>query len=119
MDKSNQKKYKRKSRTRSRNEEKFGPAKKLEQKGPEKLQGVSSYNPVMIEVIVNDRMGKKERIKCLPTDTIGIFKKLIQAKTGTRSEKIKLQKWHQVFKDHITLEDYEIHDGMSLEMYYN
>jgi len=24
-----------------------------------------------------------------------------------------------VYKDHITLEDYEIHDGMGLEMYYN
>ncbi|KAL4454729.1 hypothetical protein ABPG74_021934 [Tetrahymena malaccensis] len=93
--------------------------KKPERKGPEKLEGVSSYNPVMIEVIINDRLGKKERIKCLPSDTIGILKKLIQAKTGTRAEKIKLQKWHQVFKDHITLEDYEIHDGMSLEMYYN
>ena len=23
------------------------------------------------------------------------------------------------YKDHITLEDYEIHDGMGLEMYYN
>jgi len=24
-----------------------------------------------------------------------------------------------IFQDHITLEDYEIHDGMGLEMYYN
>jgi hypothetical protein len=26
---------------------------------------------------------------------------------------------YTVFKDHITLEDYEIHDGMGLELYYN
>ena len=52
-------------------------------------------------------------------DTIGDLKKLIAAQTGTRPEKIRLQKWYTVFKDHITLEDYEIHDGMGLELYYN
>ena len=25
---------------------------------------------------------------------------------------------YTVYKDHITLEDYEIHDGMGLELYY-
>ncbi len=73
----------------------------------------------MIEVVVNDRLGKKERIKCCPDDTIGTLKKLISAKTGTRPEKIRLQKWYNVYKDHITLQDYEIEDGMGLEMYYN
>ena len=38
----------------------------------------------MIEVIVNDRLGKKVRIKCNPQDTIGDFKKLVAAQTGTR-----------------------------------
>ena len=38
----------------------------------------------MIEVIVNDRLGKKVRIKCNPSDTIGDFKKLVAAQTGTR-----------------------------------
>jgi ubiquitin-like protein 5 len=44
----------------------------------------------MIEVVVNDRLGKKERIKCYPSDTIGTLKKLISAKVGTRPDKIKL-----------------------------
>jgi len=35
---------------------------------------------------------------------------------GTRPEKIRIQKWYTVYKDHITLEDYEIRDGMGLEM---
>ena len=39
----------------------------------------------MIEVIVNDRLGKKVRIKANPTDTVGDFKKLVAAQTGTRS----------------------------------
>jgi hypothetical protein len=68
-------------------------------------------------------------------------------RAGTRPEKIRIQKWcvaaavpldavvagstfgsdrlslpsltvrYNVFKDHITLEDYEIHDGMGLELY--
>merc|ERR1712110_623554 len=72
----------------------------------------------MIEVIVNDRLGKKVRIKCNPTDTIGEFKKLVAAQTGTRYEKIVLKKWYTIFKDSVTLGDYEIHDGCSLELYY-
>ncbi|CAD8195655.1 unnamed protein product [Paramecium pentaurelia] len=75
--------------------------------------------PRMIEILVNDRLGKKERIKCCPQDKIGDLKKLIAVKIGVRPEKIRLQKQHSVFKDHITLEDYEIKHEMCLEMYYN
>ncbi len=46
----------------------------------------------MIEIVVNDRLGKKEKIKCYKTDTVGTLKKLISMKTGTRPDKIKLQK---------------------------
>jgi ubiquitin-like protein 5 len=56
---------------------------------------------------------------CSPDDTIGDLKKLIAAQTGTKPEKIKLQKWYTIFKDHITLEDYEVHDGFGFELYYN
>ncbi|VDK47361.1 unnamed protein product [Anisakis simplex] len=72
----------------------------------------------MIEITVNDRLGKKVRIKCNPTDTIGDLKKLIAAQTGTRYDKIVLKKWYTIFKDQITLQDYEIHDGFNFELYY-
>jgi ubiquitin-like protein 5 len=75
--------------------------------------------PQMIEIIVNDRIGKKVRIKCFSTDTIAILKQLIAAHTGTKPEKIRLQQSYKILKDQITLEDYEIHDGSSLELYYN
>ncbi|KAF4705141.1 Ubiquitin-like 5 [Perkinsus olseni] len=75
--------------------------------------------PAMIEVVCNDRLGKKIRVKCNPDDTIGDLKKLLAAQIGTRPEKIRIQKWYTVYKDHITLADYEIHDGMGLELYYN
>lgn len=73
----------------------------------------------MIEVICNDRLGNKVRVKCNENETIGNFKKLVAAQSGHNAEKIRLQKWYNVFKDHVTLADYEIHDGMSLEMHYN
>lgn len=70
----------------------------------------------MIEVLLDDRLGKKVRVKCNEDDTIGDLKKLAAAQLGTRSEKLRIQKWYTVYKDHITLSDYEIHDGMSLEL---
>ncbi|SHO80113.1 Ubiquitin-like protein modifier [Malassezia sympodialis ATCC 42132] len=71
----------------------------------------------MIEVIANDRLGRKVRVKCSPEDTVGDLKKLIAAQTGTAPQKIILKKAYSTFKDHITLADYEIHDGDSLELH--
>lgn len=73
----------------------------------------------MIEVIANDRIGKKVRVKCFPTDTIFVLKQLIAAHIGTKPEKIRLQSAYTVYKDKITLQDYEIKDGSSIELYYN
>uniref|UniRef100_A0A1I8B6C3 Ubiquitin-like protein 5 n=1 Tax=Meloidogyne hapla TaxID=6305 RepID=A0A1I8B6C3_MELHA len=87
----------------------------------------------MIEITVNDRLGKKVRIKCNPTDKIEDLKKLIALQTGTRQaylqilndqsinfrpDKIQLKKWNIIYKDNITLQDYEIHDGFNFELYY-
>nr|GMD14235.1 serine/threonine-protein phosphatase 6 regulatory subunit 3-like isoform X1 [Ipomoea batatas] len=47
----------------------------------------------MIEVVLNDRLGKKVRVKCNDDDTIGDLKKLVAAQTGTRADKIRIQKW--------------------------
>ena len=59
----------------------------------------------MVEIEVNDRLGKKVRVKCSPQDTIGDFKKLVAAQIGTDPKKIVLKKWYKEFKDHITLDD--------------
>jgi ubiquitin-like protein 5 len=71
----------------------------------------------MIEVVLNDRLGKKVRVKCNSDDTVGDLKKIIAAQTGTRPEKLRIQKSNIIYKDHIMLSDYEIHDGMGLELY--
>ncbi|XP_053225253.1 ubiquitin-like protein 5 isoform X2 [Podarcis raffonei] len=80
--------------------------------------GLFWYQIGMIEVVCNDRLGKKVRVKCNSDDTIRDLKKLIAAQTGTRWDKIVLKKWYTIFKDHVSLADYEIHDGMNLELYY-
>lgn len=72
----------------------------------------------MIEIIANDRIGKKVRIKCFPTDTIFNLKQLIAAHIGTKPEKLRLQNAYTVYKDKISLQDYEITDGSSIELYY-
>lgn len=73
----------------------------------------------MIEVICNDRLGKRIKVKCLAEDTIGDFKKVLSLQIGTAAEKIVLKKGYRIFKDHITLDDYEIHDGTNIELYYS
>ena len=80
---------------------------------------VKTSHGVMLEVILNDRLGKKIKVKCNSDDTVGDLKKLVAAQIGTRAEKLRIQKFYTVFKDHITLEDYEVQNGMSLELYYN
>ena len=68
---------------------------------------------------LSDRLGKKVRVKVNEDDTIGDLKKLVAAQTGILPSKIKIQKSNVVYKDHITLDDYEICDGMGLELYYH
>ncbi|KAG0187911.1 Ubiquitin-like 5 [Apophysomyces sp. BC1034] len=58
------------------------------------------------------------RVKCSPTDSVGDFKKLVAAQIGTDPNKIVLKKWYKEYKDHITLQDYELNNGMNLELYY-
>ncbi|CCE64435.1 hypothetical protein TPHA_0H02310 [Tetrapisispora phaffii CBS 4417] len=73
----------------------------------------------MIEIIVDDRLSKKIKVKCLEDDTIEDLKKLICVQLGLSSiNKIDLQKNNIKLKNHITLDDYEIHSMTSLDLYY-
>lgn len=67
---------------------------------------------------MNDRLGKKIKVKCLEDDTVGDFKKVLSLQLGSHSGKIVLQKGGSILKDHITLGDYEIHNDTNLELYY-
>jgi ubiquitin-like protein 5 len=92
------------------------PAFSFGRRGPQYVADCCVCLNAMIEVVLDDRLGKKVRVKCNEDDTIGDLKKLAAAQLGTRPEKLKIQKWYTVYKDHITLQDYEIHDGMGLEL---
>jgi len=90
-------------------------------KGAELIQEeVNPYNnSEMIQITLNDRLGKKVKIKCNSDDTIGDIKLLAAAQLGTKPEKLRIQKWYNIYKDHVRLCDYEVHDNMNLELYYN
>ncbi|XP_073898298.1 ubiquitin-like protein 5 [Castor canadensis] len=70
----------------------------------------------MTEVVCKDCLG--EKVKFQTNDTTGDLEKLITAKTSTHKNKIVLKKSQIVLKDHMSLGDCEIHDGMILRFYY-
>ncbi|CCH61947.1 hypothetical protein TBLA_0F04140 [Henningerozyma blattae CBS 6284] len=72
----------------------------------------------MIEVLVSDRMGQRVIVKCLPEDTVHDFKQVLAAQLKMDVSKISVSRGKNVLRDHITLDDYEIHNGTNLELYY-
>ncbi|XP_006055997.1 ubiquitin-like protein 5 [Bubalus kerabau] len=71
----------------------------------------------MVFSLCDDCLGKKVCIKCNTDDTTGDLK-LITAQTGTCWKKMVLKKWYIIFRDHVSLGDYETHYRMNLELYY-
>ena len=71
----------------------------------------------LIRVTVNNRLGTKREIPCSPSDTIADFKKLVAVYSGSRPETILLKRQGmRPFKDPLTLGDYEVGDGSSLDL---
>ncbi|KAG9392619.1 hypothetical protein J8273_6087 [Carpediemonas membranifera] len=74
---------------------------------------------VRISVRVDDRMQQnKTFVQVDDEDTILVMKKAVATKIGTRAEKIRLQKAGEILQNHLTLQDYEIHDKTNVELYY-
>ncbi|KAF2707890.1 ubiquitin-like protein [Pleomassaria siparia CBS 279.74] len=71
----------------------------------------------MIMVTVNDRLGTKAQIPCLASDPVKVFKALVAAKIGRASHEIMLKRQgERPFKDHITLGDYGVSNGVQLDL---
>ena len=51
--------------------------------GPRRGEARAECESTMLEVVVDDRLGRKIRVKCNEEDTIGDLKLLIAAQTGT------------------------------------
>ncbi|KAL3964675.1 hypothetical protein ACCO45_001679 [Purpureocillium lilacinum] len=71
----------------------------------------------MIIVHVNDRLGSKTAIPCLPSDTIGQFKLMVAARIGREANQIMLRRQgERPFKDMLTLDDYGVSNGVQLDL---
>ena len=71
----------------------------------------------LIRLFINNRLGTKTEILCSPSDTIKAVKKFAAIRLGTKPDAMVLKKQSErPLKDALTLEDYEIHDGASLEL---
>ncbi|KAF5021726.1 hypothetical protein F66182_6227 [Fusarium sp. NRRL 66182] len=71
----------------------------------------------MIIVNVNDRLGTKAAVPCLESDTVGQLKMMVAARIGRDPGQIILKRQSErPFKDHITLGDYGISNGVQLDL---
>ncbi|KAI0181650.1 ubiquitin-like protein [Hypoxylon sp. FL1284] len=71
----------------------------------------------MIIVHVNDRLGTKAAIPCFPSDRIKEFKIMVAARIGREPHEILLKRQGQrPFKDMLSLADYEISNGVQLDL---
>lgn len=71
----------------------------------------------MILVTVNDRLGSKKQIPCLPIDTIKDFKAVVAMMIGRRPHEILLKRQSErPFKDFLTLQDYGVSNGVQLDL---
>lgn len=71
----------------------------------------------MILVTVNDRLGTKKQIPCLPSDSIKDFKAVVAMMIGRRPHEILLKRQSErPFKDFLTLQDYGVSNGASLDL---
>lgn len=120
--------------------------KKEKEKEKENKKDAAAQRPaeLMIRVTVNDRLGTKAQIPCYASDNIGdllprlqpslpqcppregrsaaycwagLFKKQVAARIGRPSETIMLKRQgERPFKDHLTLDDYGVSDGVQLDL---
>ncbi|KAF2279000.1 ubiquitin-like protein [Westerdykella ornata] len=71
----------------------------------------------MIIVTVNDRLGTKAQIPCLPSDPIKVFKAMVAARIGRAPHEIMLKRQgERPMKDALTLEDYGVSNGVQLDL---
>ncbi|RWA15042.1 hypothetical protein EKO27_g123 [Xylaria grammica] len=71
----------------------------------------------MIIVHVNDRLGTKAAIPCFASDRIKEFKIMVAARIGREPHEILLKRQGQrPFKDILTLADYEVSNGVQLDL---
>lgn len=92
---------------------------KREEKPEKKKPAAAPQMPPqeMILVTVNDRLGTKKQVPCLPSDTIKDFKAVVAMMIGRRPHEILLKRQSErPFKDFLTLQDYGISNNVQLDL---
>ncbi|KAL5121586.1 hypothetical protein ACEQ8H_000658 [Pleosporales sp. CAS-2024a] len=81
---------------------------------------VASTGEAMIIVTVNDRLGTKTQVPCLPSDPVKVLKAMVAAKIGRPVHEIMLKRQgERPFHDSLTLADYSISNGVQVDLELN
>lgn len=112
------------------------PTERPKKEKKEKRTTIAPVGEPMIIVNINDRLGTKASIPCLASDPISnalgfsllivgirlttcleLFKAQVAAKIGREPHEIMLKRQgERPFKDHLTLEDYGVSNGVQLDL---
>ncbi|EYE90225.1 ubiquitin-like protein HUB1 [Aspergillus ruber CBS 135680] len=104
-------------RERTERDEKEEKRERKREKREKKAAVAAQSAEPMIVVNVNDRLGTKAAIPCLASDPIKLFKAQVAARIGREPHEILLKRQgERPFKDHLTLEDYGISNGVQLDL---
>jgi hypothetical protein len=81
---------------------------------------VASTGECMIIVTVNDRLGTKTQVPCLPSDPVRVLKAMVAAKIGRPVHEIMLKRQgERPFHDQLSLADYSISNGVQIDLELN
>jgi hypothetical protein len=81
---------------------------------------VASTGECMIIVTVNDRLGTKTQVPCLPSDPVKVLKAMVAAKIGRPVHEIMLKRQgERPFHDQLSLADYSISNGVQIDLELN
>lgn len=102
---------------RNRREDKSGKDETGKKEKPAKKAAPVKSGQEMIIVHINDRLGTKTAVPCLPSDTIGQLKLMIAARIGREASQIMLRRQgERPFKDQLSLYDYGVSNGVQLDL---
>ena len=74
----------------------------------------------MILVTINDRLGTKTQVPCLPSDPIKLLKAMVAAKIGRPVHEIMLKRQgERPFHDNVACADYAISNGVQIDLELN
>ncbi|KAL1857157.1 hypothetical protein Plec18167_004632 [Paecilomyces lecythidis] len=105
------------SRDRPSGQERGHDRDRKREKKEKKPAPAATSSEEFIIVHVNDRLGTKAAIPCLPSDPIKLFKAQVAARIGREPHEILLKRQgERPFKDQLTLEDYGVSNGVQLDL---